>query len=596
MRSLILLWLSLFCAQLLSAEEMYLGYCEGEITNNTVSITGTNKTIECAICLPASNVAGLVGQNITRIKVGVNPDCPKLPSYVTAWVRSDVNGANLVEKKVAVDKGWNDIALDAPLSIPEGVDLWIGYSYPQASTKLKVIAFGGKPVEGYSYWSKNNSMTGWTDKSTNAVGALCVEAVVEGDNLPQHDLLLKTCSVSRRNNKLGLPLSVTGLLRNNAVRTAEGFDVAYMFNDNDATAGIVSLTQHVAYREESKFAITIPTDELSLGVNTLRLEVRWRGGVVDDYVADNIATLSFNIFDTGYPRTAMLEEFTTEQCGWCPMGISYINQALDDTGLRNSVVWVCHHAGFGTDFLTVTESNTYTAMFGTQGTFAPAMMVNRELHSKYSSQGVVGGATMEPAYTADWLSESVEVPANVFVQILSASINEGKITIRVRVEKSDAFDSQAPRPRINVWVTENHIPMRNQADNAGLKTGFHEHALRRVLTATWGNDITWDGNAYEEEFTCNVGNGWVAENLQAVAFVSNYTATSIYQREIFNAAETAITNGEQGISHISADVPAAETMYSVDGRLSDGRGRGIIVRRTVSSDGVVRTEKVINNR
>lgn len=595
MKHIFMLCLSLLFALPLWADQMYVGYCNGQVSDNSQQISGTNKSIHCAIKVPAANVASLAGNSITAVRVGVNTACPKLPSSVTAWVRTSADGENLAEKTAAVTVGWNDFELDVPVVIPEGQDLWIGYTYKQTSTKLKVVSFAGEPVEGYSFWYNNGTMSGWNEKALTVDGALSIEAVVTGDNLPQHDLCLKQCALDHNNYKVGMPIKVSGVVRNNAVVTAQGFDIAYSVNGG-AVSGVASFDGEVKYREECPFEFTVPTDVLTDGANSLDIELRWKDGSADDYAADNAAAMTFASYTKGYPRHALLEEFTTEQCGWCPMGIAYINEALDTYNLRNDVVWVCHHAGFGTDFLTVNDSQTLTAMYGTGGTFAPAMMVDRTRSELYSTNGVVGGATMEPRYTGDWLSTSVENPAFVSVEVLSATCLDGEIKVRVRAEKTEAFDAMTASPRLNVWITEGHIAMRSQADNAGMKTGYHEHALRRVLTTTWGKEFTWDGNAYEAEFSLTKASGWEADNLHVVAFVSEYSAVSIYKRTVFNATESAVSTTEQGISAVRADAAATTACYLLDGRRAAEGVSGITLRQTLDADGALRTEKVMIRR
>lgn len=592
MKHLLLLCLGFLLAFSLHADEMYLGYCDGEVSNTSFKISGKNKTIQCAIRVPAANVAGLVGNNITKIRVGVNTDCPKLPSSVTVWIRTSNTGQNLAEKKKSVNKGWNDIELDAPLAIPEGQDLWIGYSYQQASTELKINAFAGNAVDGCSYWYHNGSMAGWADHSLDVPGALSLEAVVEGDNLPQHDLSLLACVPGHAYVKLGTSAVIVGAVRNNAVAPAEGFEVAYSVN-NGAVSDVVSFDNVVNYRKECSFEFEIPTDNLEEGMANVDLEVRWKNGIVDDYAADNTGSLTFATFTQGYLRNVLLEEFTTENCGYCPMGIKNINNVLDTYNIRSSVVWVCHHHGYGTDFLTVSESGQYTQMYGTGGTFAPAMMVDRTKNDLYSSDGVIGSPNMNTFYVADWLMSEMDKPAMVGVEILSATCTDNEIKIRVRAEKSDAFDAITTAPRLNVWIKESGIPMRNQSDYTGDKTGIHNHALRKVLTATWGDTFTWDGSAYEAEYTCPLSSAWVLDNLEAVAFISRYSS-DIYQREVYNSAECRIVAAEEdGISHIAADAPAQTTTYSVDGRIATGNAQGITIRQTMAADGSVKTEKVM---
>lgn len=573
------------------ADEICLSYCEGVISDKSTTISGTQKTIQGGICLPQSDIAKYAGLKITRIRVGVNPNCSKLPSYATAWVRTEKDGENLGSKKQAVSKGWNELTLDEPVTIPEGSDLWIGFSYPQANTKLSVFAFGGPKVEGYSFWSHNGSMAGWVDHSMDVEGALCVEAVVEGDNLPQHDLTILAATPTRSKNRLGNDVLIKGVIRNSAVVAAEGYTIAYSVNDGAATGEEV-FDQTISYREKQNFEITIPTEGLEEGLATITLNLLWNDGTVDEYDPDNTITTQVALYTQGYPRTVLLEEFTTELCGWCPLGILYINQALDTYNLRDQVVWVCHHNGYGTDFLTASESSSYLQLYGTGGTFAPAMMIDRTFNANYTSDGVVGGATQSPAQTAAWINAELGDPAFCSVKILDAYIDGSQVKAVVKLEKSDNMDAVTTAPQINVWIIENHIRMRSQSDFQGVSTGYHEHAFRLSLTGVWGQSIAWDDdNTCQIEYTGNLNSSWNKENLDCVAFINRHTANNIYMREVYNADKFKVAQAS-GI-HTVTDAPSSVSYFDLNGRPVANALHGVFIQKSVAADGSISTKKVV---
>ena len=58
--------------------------------------------------------------------------------------------------------------------------------------------------------------------------------------------------------------------------------------------------------------------------------------------------------ETTYPRKFLIEHFTTEKCGYCPLGMYSIVEAIK--GQEDQYIWVSHHYGFGTDPYTITEN------------------------------------------------------------------------------------------------------------------------------------------------------------------------------------------------------------------------------------------------
>ena len=581
-------------ATCLQAEEMYLGYCDGVVSNESASVSGKN--IHCAICLPASDLQRYEGKSLSRIRVGVNTDCKKLPSYVTVWVRLSQDGDNLVQKKSAVVTGWNDIAFDEPLTIPAGTDLWVGYTYPQSSTKYTVMSYTGEAVEGYSFWLNTGSLAGWVDHSDD-YGALSLEAVVEGEQLPHYDLSLLSYATTRSKTRLGSDITLKGTVKNCATQPAEGYVVSYSVNQGALTGEYTSNTT-LSYRQKEDFSLTIPTEGLAEGAAYIDFEVKWLGDIADEYPSDNVGSCSVALYTNGFDRTTLLEEFTTEVCPNCPYGIYRINQALNKYDLRDQVIWVCHHNGYYTDFLTTDESYSYCQLFGTSGyTFAPAMMVDRTYNANYvdDSGYYVGGVVGSIGYdyqVAAWINEALAEPAFAGVEITSAYIDGDVIRIHVKGEKLDALDGMTSDARLNVWIKENHIPMRNQGDNSGLSTGYHEHAFRASMTGVWGESITWDGKTFERDLTCTLSSDWNVEQLECVAFISRYSATNRRAREVFNADQCAVST-TAGIHAVQSENAEEVRFMDLNGRPLSGNAHGIVLEQTTAADGTVTYRKVM---
>ena len=74
-----------------------------------------------------------------------------------------------------------------------------------------------------------------------------------------------------------------------------------------------------------------------------------------------------------FTRKVLIEQFTGAACQWCPSGAERIASAISSS---SSVVWIKHHAGFGTDFLTNDIATSMTIFYG-GGLFAPAVMFDR---------------------------------------------------------------------------------------------------------------------------------------------------------------------------------------------------------------------------
>jgi hypothetical protein len=79
-----------------------------------------------------------------------------------------------------------------------------------------------------------------------------------------------------------------------------------------------------------------------------------------------------------WPRTVLIEEFTTEYCGYCPQAAAGLSSFMNTyTDLAERVAIVCHHSGYYTDWLTIDASERYTWFYNDGGSYAPAFMYDR---------------------------------------------------------------------------------------------------------------------------------------------------------------------------------------------------------------------------
>ena len=107
--------------------------------------------------------------------------------------------------------------------------LYIGYTYTQKGTS-KAIAVIELPQPNALYL-KLGTEAEWTDRS--AEGALCIEAMVYGDNLPKHNLSLLSMSVQPVYVVDDPQLKVTAMVRNSATVTITGFDAVCQVDGTD---------------------------------------------------------------------------------------------------------------------------------------------------------------------------------------------------------------------------------------------------------------------------------------------------------------------------------------------------------------------------
>ncbi|MFC2113812.1 Omp28-related outer membrane protein [Bacteroidota bacterium] len=245
----------------------------------------------------------------------------------------------------------------------------------------------------------------------------------------------------------------------------------------------------------------------------------------------------------------LLEEFSTAPCGFCPDGDIIAEQLIKD---YPHIIWITHHAGFGTDSMTIPESKTIASTFTT---FAPGACIDR--------MDVPIPVYTKPPYIAisrqKWDSVSqAHLNDDAVVEI---SINNdynkstGKLTCKVDMYFSSTPDSGDIR--LNLFISEDSVvgyghgydqknyynktaghPMYGRGDTV---IGYvHHHVMRYVASGTWGlQGIIPNSPKQAESYTYTfenipVSSLWKTKDVDVIAFVSYYDADA-KKRSIINS-------------------------------------------------------------
>lgn len=585
------LLLSIFCIVDASADELYLGYCEGEIANGTdkgqiIGQIGSG-TVELAIRIPAEDLTALVGNKITKIRAGL-PAVSKLPVALNGWIRLDKSGKNIAAStNHPATVGWNELILEKPLTIADTSDLWIGFSWTQTA-KLNVISLAG-PTSPDGAWINKGGL--WNNKAKDNFGSLAIEGVVEGDYLPQYNLTLTSCELLSAKIRSGKTISVSGRVKNKALHTVDNFQFDYSINGK--SIGTTIIDRPLSYREETDFSFEIPTDGVEVADNIpLDITLKINNEIADEHPNDNQASFTITLFDNAYSRRTVIEEFTTEKCSNCPAGVERIKSAISSCSSPNDVIWICHHAGYYTDWLTIPASENYTWFYTGGGTYAPAMMINRTHFDGFSDSGT----PISEVSTASSIRKIInkELDETSFVDVaISARYEEGKIHLQVTGEKYDAFDTFCPTAYLHVLLKEDNIEARNQG---GASKFIHENVIRTLATPTWGEAITWNNNRFTTEYEINTDSSWKPENMKAVALISNFSRTNRLGNMIHNAAvcKLSIPAALDKIENGGTEIQNVE-YFTLDGiRIAnEATVKGICLERITDKNGAVKVTKIL---
>lgn len=359
------------------SETMTLGYSEGKFASGSPmgSFFGDNPWVETAIMIPQSTVGLLAGNRITGVNGWLNSIADVETTRI--WIRTSLDGEDLAEFTLVpnqlnkVKKGMNSLKFKEAWTIPAdlGSDLYIGFGHKIKSNNARGLSANTTPVPGAFFLHGADDV--WRDCSDR--GTACMEAVIEGDNLPATNLHFSKLESS------GFYVNSVGKLKGKIYVHNFGTQTVSSFDLTATLPGGATMTRHfetsLGPNEMGVYSFSDPAGEVPLGIGEAEYVISNVNGSEDLDPADNRLTGSIETISHDYPRYVLSEEFTTEMCGNCPEVIGWVHELLAQPEFAN-VIQVAHHAGYKTDFLTEPWHNTFVELFG-GGSFAPGLAADR---------------------------------------------------------------------------------------------------------------------------------------------------------------------------------------------------------------------------
>lgn len=423
----------------------YVGYSDGKIASSSsgkyTSIGSTGSDVSIAIRIPKSMLASHKGNNI----VGVNYGMPTSQGVkkLTAWVRTSLDGQNITEgSTTSTNYGWHEINVTPYTITGDEAELWIGATYTNDSKAYVAVSFAGTPVTDGCY--VNNGGT-WTNYVTQGWGSLSLEAVIEGDNVATHDLALVDVTTRQRSVQIGDPISVSGIIKNNASESAVNPIIRYSINGQEL--GRYTHNGTIAFRTSSNFSFDIPTTTFNDPVTAnVKLDLLWPDGSNDDVPADNTAAFSVELSKEVFTRRMVVEEHTGAWCGNCPRGIVALKEMKERYG-ENFIGIGIHNK----DQYAVAE---YDNFIGGYMTGYPNSIINRS------------GNSVDPKYSnlvAHYQSMNAQADGDIAIE--ATYDTEGKINFTAH--SRFAFSETNADYRVAFVVLENQLPIKQENYYAG---------------------------------------------------------------------------------------------------------------------------------
>lgn len=555
---------------------MEIGYCNGEISNLTAGKVG-NCTVSAAVVLTPDMLEQYRGATISGVRLYLTN--PGDITALTGWVRSSLEGADL-DSAVAntVENGWQTIPLGGGVLVGDEL-VAVGFSFSQTK-QSKCVTLGGEYNENGLFIAKNDT---WENiKITEPVNSVCVELVISGSVVPEKDIAVRSLSSLSPLVKEGEDVALTATVRNSSLSTVNGFGYTFSYNGKSQSG---SLDVTLQPKQSVSFPLSVPASGLDTDVLAeATLAVSLDG---DGYEANNTGSLKVGTYSEAVPRHLLLEEFTTEQCVNCPRAINTIKQAMED-GYADRMTVVAHHVGFYTDWLTLEEDENLLWLYGNDGSFAPAVMLDRTVRTPDTAwpvESIGYYETFKPR-----LEEAFEYPAFVSLDV-EARAEGDEILAAVTVRPHPLFGALTEAPRLTVVAVEDGVTHRSQAGITN-PDFTHSHVMRGYFTPFDGAPFAFDGDAYRWEGRLAKQPRWKAENMEVVAFVANYNPKDATDCRVFNSAAAHLGKSSVESVESGAEVVAVE-YFDLQGRRVAVPADGIYILRERRSDGSVSVRKAV---
>ena len=259
--------------------------------------------------------------------------------------------------------------------------------------------------------------------------------------------------------------------------------------------------------------------------------------------------------------------------------------------------------------LTPTDIYSYAMLYNDKGTYAPALMYNRQpWFTSNTGNDTPVALPSSSAEIQSVLDYALALPTNATITSLTARYGDNDTTVVVSVE-GICSGAAAQGLNITVMLTEDNIDAHNQA---GYGEGFVHQHVSRALNGVWGVPVTMNGNRFSYEVAMGLNShyfkkirmgswdeayrNWKKDNIHIIAFV-NTKSSSPTGCGILNV-ESIDFSAVTGIAHPAATGTgsgmARKDLYNLNGtKAGASPAPGVYIERTVYSDGHTTSRKII---
>lgn len=371
------------------------------------------------------------GAKITKVRMGLNS-----PAHnVTIYFRNHLSDRRpLYSQKIGnMDAGWNEVTLTCPFEITDADTLYIGYK----------AGFEGRNGVGLSQLYHpdgaivyNNSESQWD----SADGSVCIQAIIEGENLPKNELAagwIPDATINEGEKSA----TFHGYLFNGGTETVRSYAIQYWIEGQKPSTAVFE-DRNVVETDSFALEVAAPTP----GTYNLIAVISKVNGINDECKDNDTLRAKLYVRSASFVKRVVCEEYSGLWCGWCPRGL--VGLETLKAAHPNTFIAISIH---GKDDLEIQGTPNYSTFISRQGG-APSCEINRDGSMDPNAE------SLETAYTY-YSNETTHVGVNV-----SAAFNEDTSAVTATAYVTSDIDLDNPDYRICLVITEDSITGYAQAN------------------------------------------------------------------------------------------------------------------------------------
>ena len=559
--------------------QVLLQYGDGVIDHGYGS---AGQILTSYVLFPVVYTKPYADNQITKVRIGMHGPVSNATLYIKENHR---DSKPLYTQKInELEAGWNEVTLNTPFDITGKKSIAIGYKATLGENEA-VGCSAIKATDGdYVYVNQSSK---WTSTGSS----LCIQALVEGEKMPQNELMM-----SRLTDQVAPyeaeTMTFNGMVRNMGANDIDSYTLRYSV---DGEGESVFQGGAVLLNQLDSFSIEIPSTVK--GVHLLKVRVDQVNGLPDSYADNNSAEARLTVKDIRFRRRVVCEENTGLWCGWCPRGM--VGLELMKERYPDSFIAVSVHGG---DVLEIDRNEPFNyAKFTDSQLGAPSCVVNRSFSGDpfYDIQNLYNMASASEnhiAYdlTAQWDSDSTHLTMNstFFSDIVIDSpqyhaayiVTEDSVTGYAQAN----YYAQTPEQEFYGW------------EQKGTRTtDCYFNDLARGIFACYDGELCSPKSMqaetpYHHQYTLQLPPTVIDKRqVHVVGLIIDHQTGYIV-----NAAYvTPLSEQEMGVDHENNDRKVLSTdYYDIQGRKLSNPAPGLNVRKVSFSDGTVTTQKWLIRR